>query len=118
MAREKHDLRVHARHLRPDSGEAFIADHSVQQERALALSQVGAIFETPSFYEYMSGWQNLRFFVSLSGLETNERLHEVVRLVRLRGTHQRSRAHLQPRHAPAARSGPGPAAEPGIHSPR
>lgn len=70
-------------HLRPDKGQAFIAGRSVQRERALALSRVGAIFETPSFYEYMSGWQNLRFFVSLSGLETNERLHDVVRLVRL-----------------------------------
>jgi ABC-2 type transport system ATP-binding protein len=70
-------------HLRPDSGEAFIAGQSVQKERAKALSRVGAIFETPSFYEYMSGWQNLRFFVSLSGLEPDERLREVVRLVRL-----------------------------------
>lgn len=70
-------------HLRPDAGEAFIAGQSVQKERALALSRVGAIFETPSFYEYMSGWQNLRFFVSLSGLESDERLREVVRLVRL-----------------------------------
>ena len=70
-------------HLRPDAGEAFIAGRSVQHERALALSRVGAIFETPAFYEYMSGWQNLRFFVSLSGLETDERLREVVQLVRL-----------------------------------
>jgi len=70
-------------HLRPDAGEAFIAGQSVQKERALALSRVGAIFETPSFYEYMSGWQNLRFFVSLSGIESDERLREVVRLVRL-----------------------------------
>lgn len=70
-------------HLRPDAGEAFIAGQSVQKARALALSRVGAIFETPSFYEYMSGWQNLRFFVSLSGIEPDERLREVVRLVRL-----------------------------------
>lgn len=72
-------------HLYPDSGEAFIAGHSVQRERATAISRVGAIFETPAFYEYMSGWQNLRFFVSLSGIEPDERLMEVVKLVRLEG---------------------------------
>jgi ABC-2 type transport system ATP-binding protein len=70
-------------HLFPDAGEAFIAGRSVQRERAMAISRVGAIFETPSFYEYMSGWQNLRFLVSLSGLETDDRLREIVRLVRL-----------------------------------
>lgn len=70
-------------HLAPDAGEAFIAGRSVQRERAQAISRVGAIFETPSFYEYMSGWQNLRFLVSLSGLESDDRLREVVKLVRL-----------------------------------
>lgn len=70
-------------HLHPDAGEAFIAGHSVQQSRAAALSRVGAIFETPAFYEYMSGWQNLRFFVSLTGLVSDARLHEIVREVGL-----------------------------------
>ena len=70
-------------HLHPDGGEAFIAGHSVQRERARAISRVGAIFETPAFYEYMSGWQNLRFFVSLSGVVPDDRLREVVELVRL-----------------------------------
>ncbi|MEX1119169.1 MAG: ABC transporter ATP-binding protein [Terrimicrobiaceae bacterium] len=51
----------------PTRGEAFIAGHSVQTNRSRALAGVGAIFETPSFYEYLSGWENLRFFVSLSG---------------------------------------------------
>ncbi len=70
-------------HLHPDSGEAFIAGHSVQRERARAISRVGAIFEAPAFYEYMSGWHNLQFFVSLSGIEPDERLLEIVKLVRL-----------------------------------
>lgn len=70
-------------HVAPDSGEVFIDGHSVQRERDKAIGRVGAIFETPSFYDYMSGWQNLRFLVSLSGLETDETLMEVVKLVRL-----------------------------------
>lgn len=70
-------------HVAPDVGEAFIDGHSVQRDRARALSRVGAIFETPAFYDYMSGWQNLRFLVSLSGLVSDDKLMEVVELVRL-----------------------------------
>lgn len=70
-------------HIHPDAGEAFIAGHSVQKNRAAAISRVGAIFETPSFYDYLSGWHNLRFFVSLSGFPDEHRMREVVRLVGL-----------------------------------
>ena len=70
-------------HVHPTSGEAFIAGHSVQHDRPAALARVGAIFETPAFYDYMSGWQNLRFLVSLSGLVPDERLREVMKLVGL-----------------------------------
>jgi len=70
-------------HVRPDAGEAFIGGHSVQRNRARAISRTGAIFETPAFYEYMTGWQNLRFLVSLSGLVPDAALMDVVRLVRL-----------------------------------
>jgi len=69
--------------IHPDGGEAFIAGHSVQRERAAALQRVGAIFEAPAFYDYMSGWENLRFFVSLTGLVSQDRLKEAVRMVRL-----------------------------------
>jgi ABC-2 type transport system ATP-binding protein len=68
----------------PSRGEAFIAGHSVQKNRSLALAGVGAIFETPSFYEYLTGWENLRFFVSLSGQDVPRRdLEEAVGLVGL-----------------------------------
>jgi ABC-2 type transport system ATP-binding protein len=70
-------------HVHPDGGDAFIAGHSVTQDRPRALEKVGAIFETPSFYDYMSGWQNLRFFVSLSGAVSRERMQDVLRLVGL-----------------------------------
>lgn len=70
--------------LSPDRGEAFIGGHSVQRERPCALRRTGAIFETPAFYEYLSGWNNLRFFVSLSG-ENVPRAYfeEIVELVGL-----------------------------------
>lgn len=55
----------------------------MRSDRARAIRKVGAIFETPAFYEYMSGWQNLRFLVSLSGLINEGRLREIIRLVGL-----------------------------------
>lgn len=69
--------------VRPDSGEVRVAGHSVQKERAKALRQVGAIFEAPSFYEYMTGWQNLRTLCALSGWWDEREVKRVLELVRL-----------------------------------
>ncbi len=70
-------------HVHPDKGEAFIGGHSVQNDRPRALQRVGAIFETPSFYDYLSGRHNLRFFVSLTGAVTEARFNEIIDLVGL-----------------------------------
>jgi len=53
--------------VRPDSGEVRIAGASVQTQRAKALSSIGAIFESAVFYDYLTGWENLRVLCSLSG---------------------------------------------------
>lgn len=67
-----------------DAGEARIGGHEVVTERAVALGQVGAIFEAPAFYEYLSGWHNLKFFVSLSGRQVPEsEMRQVVAMVGL-----------------------------------
>ena len=70
-------------HLRPTGGEAFIQGYSVQRERAKALARVGAIFETPSFYDYLSGWRNLCMFTALSGRVPRAEMETVVRFVGL-----------------------------------
>jgi ABC-2 type transport system ATP-binding protein len=69
--------------VRPDSGEVHVGDHSVQRQRRLALRRIGAIFETPAFYEYLSGWENLRLLVSLTAIPNKSRMMEVVDLVGL-----------------------------------
>ena len=79
--------------LYPDAGEAWINGISVQRDRARALARVGAIFETPGFYEYLTGWRNLEIFAHYSGdvsrgaivdsVETvglSARIHEPVRV--------------------------------------
>jgi ABC-2 type transport system ATP-binding protein len=69
----------------PDAGEAFIDGISVQRHRAKALRTVGAIFETPGFYEYLSGWKNLEIFASYSGHVPKSELEDAVKTVGLTG---------------------------------
>ena len=70
-------------HVHADAGRVTVHGHDVSTSRAVALARVGAIFETPAFYDYLSGWRNLRFFVSLGGSVSRQRMQEVVRLVGL-----------------------------------
>lgn len=69
--------------VRPDQGQVRIGGHSVQRERAAALRQIGAIYEAAAFYDYLSGWQNLRALCSLSGYWDAEEARRVLKLVRL-----------------------------------
>ncbi len=50
----------------PDRGDVTIDGISVLHHRSKALRKVGAIFEAPAFYEYLSGWENLRILMSYS----------------------------------------------------
>lgn len=66
-----------------DRGTVRINGHDVFTERRAALHRVGAIFETPAFYDYLSGYRNLRAFCDYSGSVSKDRLEEVVHLVGL-----------------------------------
>lgn len=72
-------------HVRADAGEAFIGGRNIRTQRMEALSQTGAIFETPGFYDYLSGWTNLRILAAYSGFVSRETMEEAVRLVGLEG---------------------------------
>ena len=51
----------------PDRGDVTIGGISVLKDRSKALRKVGAIFEAPAFYDYLSGWDNLKILMSYSG---------------------------------------------------
>lgn len=51
----------------PDRGDVTIDGVSVLKNRSQALRKVGAIFEAPAFYDYLSGWDNLKILMSYSG---------------------------------------------------
>ena len=69
----------------PDGGEAFVDGVSVQRDRARALARTGAIFEAPGFYDYLSGWQNLRIFSAYSAAVAEPELRKAVETVGLTG---------------------------------
>jgi len=69
----------------PDRGEATIGGVPVQRDPAGALRQVGAIFESPAFYEYLSGWENLRILAGYSGPFDAAAAREAVERVGLTG---------------------------------
>jgi ABC-2 type transport system ATP-binding protein len=69
----------------PTSGEARVCGHDVARERGRALARVGAIFETPVFYDYLSGYRNLEVLAQYSAPTSRERILEVIEWVGLSG---------------------------------
>ena len=67
----------------PTSGTARILGHDARTERAQILPQVGAIVESPTFYPYLSGRDNLRHHTMLLGV-SESRIEEVLDIVELR----------------------------------
>ena len=69
--------------IAPDEGETLIGGVSVQNNRAEALKQVGAIFESPGFYNYLSGFNNLKLLTSYSGGVSKADIEDAVLRVEL-----------------------------------
>ena len=69
----------------PTSGRISICGHDVQNERERALLRVGAIFESPVFYDYLSGYRNLEVLSYYTAATPATRIREVVDWVGLTG---------------------------------
>lgn len=67
----------------PTAGDVRVCGHDVQRHRHHALSRVGAIFETPAFYDYLSGWRNLEIYCQYTSRASAQRLRDVVEWVGL-----------------------------------
>ena len=80
--------------VHPDAGRALIDGIDVSVDRSRALSRLGAIFEAPAFYDYLSGWRNLEIFTAYSRRVTESEMREAVELVRLTDNiHRRVRTY-------------------------
>jgi len=73
--------------IRPTAGRAVIFGMDTEQQLSAILPRIGAIVETPVFYPYLSGADNLRVIGTASGMasgKTNQhRIDEVLELVEL-----------------------------------
>jgi ABC-2 type transport system ATP-binding protein len=67
----------------PSAGSVKVCGFDITQNRRQALSRVGAIFETPAFYDYLSGRRNLQILSSYTAQTSPERIDEVISWVGL-----------------------------------
>ena len=65
------------------SGDVYICGHSIKEGFEGAIKNVGAMIEIPHFYNYLSGYNNLKYFAKLSGNVNMSRINEVASLVGL-----------------------------------
>lgn len=72
----------------PTSGKITICGHDAISNRADALRKVGAIFESPVFYDYLSGWRNLEILSHYTAPTKPGRIREIIEWVGLTGRDQ------------------------------
>ena len=69
--------------VKPTSGHVLLFGHNMSWHPLRALGRVGAIVESPAFYENFSGFDNLRMLAALSGGASRLHINETLELVGL-----------------------------------
>jgi ABC-2 type transport system ATP-binding protein len=69
----------------PTTGHVRVCGFDVTRDRRHALAQVGAIFEAPAFYDYLSGRRNLEILAGYTAAVSPKRIAEVIEWVGLTG---------------------------------
>ncbi len=70
--------------IRPSAGEVTVLGERLTSRARGPLRRIGAIIESPSFYAYLSGRDNLRMLADLTGPCPRSRIDEVLERVDLR----------------------------------
>ena len=69
----------------PTSGDVRVCGYDVTAHRRLALLKVGAIFESPAFYDYLSARRNLEILSAYTTPTPRKRIDEIIAWVGLKG---------------------------------
>lgn len=64
-------------------GQVIINGYHIQRQFTKAIEKVGAIVENPDLYMYLSGYENLKLIANMYQNISQERIEEVVKLVKL-----------------------------------
>ncbi|MDP9236503.1 MAG: ATP-binding cassette domain-containing protein [Chloroflexota bacterium] len=70
--------------IRPTKGRALVFGSDMATHPWPALRNIGAVIETPAFYPYLSGYDNLRTLAIMLGDISRARIEEVLELVGLK----------------------------------
>jgi ABC-2 type transport system ATP-binding protein len=70
--------------IRPDAGSIELLGRPFGRSDRRRLFEVGALIESPSFYPYLSGRENLRALAATGALTSDRRVDELLELVGLR----------------------------------
>jgi ABC-2 type transport system ATP-binding protein len=71
--------------VHPTFGSAQVLGYDIRRDLSSALRKVGAIVESPAFYPYLSGKDNLRIFARLVGGDAEEHIPALLDQVGLKG---------------------------------
>ncbi|MGN7413571.1 ABC transporter ATP-binding protein [Paenibacillus sp. SAF-068] len=69
--------------IKPTEGKIKVCGYDVNRDPERALKYVGSIVENPEVYTYLTGWENLEHFARMQPGVDNDRIQEVVDIVRL-----------------------------------
>ncbi|RAW18315.1 ABC transporter ATP-binding protein [Paenibacillus taichungensis] len=69
--------------IKPTEGKIQVCGYDVNCDPERALKYVGSIVENPEVYTYLTGWENLEHFARMQPGVDNDRIQEVVDIVRL-----------------------------------
>ncbi|WP_063516548.1 ABC transporter ATP-binding protein [Schleiferilactobacillus harbinensis] len=77
-------LRIMVHLMRPTSGTVTIMGEDVEKNFTKAIAHVGAMIEAPEFYNYLTGFENLRLLADMSRKQiSNEDINAVLNRVGL-----------------------------------
>ncbi|WP_427127296.1 ABC transporter ATP-binding protein [Priestia megaterium] len=69
--------------IKETEGTITVNGFPLKEQFTSAMKSIGAIIENPEFYDYLTGYQNLKHFANMHEGITSERLDEVIALVKL-----------------------------------
>ncbi|KOY16316.1 ABC transporter ATP-binding protein [Paenibacillus xylanivorans] len=69
--------------IKPTEGKIQVCGYDVNRDPERALKYVGSIVENPEVYTYLTGWENLEHFARMQPGVDNDRIQDVVDIVRL-----------------------------------
>lgn len=69
--------------IKPTEGVIKVCGYDVNRQQEQALQYVGSIVENPEMYTYLTGWENLEHFARMQQNIDDDRIREVVEIVRM-----------------------------------